>query len=185
MQTNSPDSNVEVDVRRTRAVGLPRLRWNDFVRPRTSRCRPSRSVAIIPVTTATAGRAAVRSAKSLATPSTPITMSTAKISSVRRNFCARTMRKPSPSLAATSSATTMRFQAAARFTRAASMMPGQRCAGRSPCGTRQVPGAQREGDTDQLGRHLPDDVRDHQRVEEHGADDDERDLRLLVEARAR
>jgi hypothetical protein len=55
---------------------------------------------------------------------TPITTSTTKIWSMWRNRCARVMRKPSPSCAASSSATTIRFQAAARFTRAVSITPG-------------------------------------------------------------
>ena len=90
-----------------------------------------------------------------------------------------------PSWAASSSATTSISQAAARLMRATSMMPGTRVAGGSPgAASSHAPGAERVRRVEQLAGHRPGDVGHHQDVEEDGADDDQRDLRALADARA-
>jgi iron complex transport system substrate-binding protein len=66
---------------------------------------------------AQARRIRARKPRSIARPIRPITIRPMKISSVRRKRWARLMRLPSPSVAATSSATITRFQAEAMLIR--------------------------------------------------------------------
>ena len=61
------------------------------------------------------------------------------------------------------------------------MMPGSECGMMTLRTTSPRAGAQRVGHVDQSGRHAADDVGGHQRVEEDRADEQEGDLRRLVE----